>query len=292
MKKTRRSNREFFNDHALIVAFRSAKVALGRSHREFFNDRAFGDRLVLDRLKVKIDRLADVPPGFVQSIPFGNATRKRRYVRGVTAFIRWFVHDFEPHVRSRLDQAPVQLASMRLRSRSFNEAAVQIATQFPLRLTTPAILQLCEKLIERYLGLLQNVTERRAFHRHVGWNCDFDGPPRHIPLKSNVRSALANHREPEAAQRCHDSIVVFGRDFRHRGSPSGRRSQSSKQSTRDGRLQQWGHGAGPWNGCGTSATCSQRKRFNEARARGPWTIIEPEVILIETKPGVNLCFVC
>jgi hypothetical protein len=127
MDNTGRSNREFFNDHAFIVAFRSAKVALGRSYREFFNDRAFGDRFVLDRGKVKLDRLADMLPGFLQSIPFGNATRKRRHVRGVTAFIGWFVDHFESHAQSR-----------------FNGATGQIAMRLSLSSKAPGILQLCE----------------------------------------------------------------------------------------------------------------------------------------------------
>jgi hypothetical protein len=123
-----------------------------RSNREFLNDRAFGEGFVFDRLKVKVDCLTDMPPGFFQIIPFGNATRKRRDVRGITAFIGWFVHDFESHARSR-----------------FNGATGQIAVKFSLSSKPPAILQLCRKLIERDLGLFQNVTERRTFHRHVRW---------------------------------------------------------------------------------------------------------------------------
>jgi CRISPR-associated protein Cas2 len=123
-----------------------------RSNREFLDDHAFGERLVFDRLKVKVDCLTDMPPGFFQIIPFGNATRKRRDVRGITAFIGWFVHDFESHARSR-----------------FNGSTGQIAVKFSLSSKALAILQLCQKLIERDLGLLQSVTERRTFHRHVRW---------------------------------------------------------------------------------------------------------------------------
>jgi hypothetical protein len=126
-----------------------------RSNREFLDDHAFGDRAVFDRLKVKLDRLTDMPPGFFQSVPFGNATRKRRDVRGVTAFIGWFVHNFESHARSR-----------------FNGSTGQIAVKFSLSSRPPAILQLCQKLIERDLSLLQNVTERRTIHRHVRWNLE------------------------------------------------------------------------------------------------------------------------
>ena len=114
-----------------------------QSNREFFNDHAIGDRLVFDRLKVEFDRLPDIQPGFIQRIPFGNATWKRRHVRGVTAFIGWFIHDFQSHARSR-----------------FNGAAGEIAAGFSLRSEARAILQLCRELIERDLGLLQNVTDR------------------------------------------------------------------------------------------------------------------------------------
>jgi hypothetical protein len=169
MDKTRRSNREFLNDRAFIVAFRSAKVALAQSNREFFHNRAFGQNLVFDRLKVKVDRLADIQPGLFQSIPFGNATRKCRHVRGVTAFIGWFVHDFESHVRSRL----------------------------------------------------------------------------------------------KAAQRGQDSIVVFGRDFRHRGNPSSRRSQSSRQSPRIERLQ-WGRAPISAEYFGETKPLGSGRSFNEA----------------------------
>ena len=79
------------------------------SNRELFNDDAVGDRFVFDRLKVKVDCLTDMPPGFFQSIPFGDATRKRRYIRGVTAFIGWFVNDSESHARSLFNGAAAQL---------------------------------------------------------------------------------------------------------------------------------------------------------------------------------------
>jgi hypothetical protein len=47
--------------------------------------------------------------------------------RAVTAFIGWFVYDFESHARTR-----------------FNGATGQIAVRFSLSSKPPAILQLCE----------------------------------------------------------------------------------------------------------------------------------------------------
>jgi hypothetical protein len=109
------------NSYHLIRQVESVMDKSRGSNREFFNDRAVGDRFVFDRLKVKVDCLTDMPPGFFQSIPFGNATRKRRYIRGVTAFIGWFVHDSDSHARSRFNGAAAiltnQLLALRLRTR-------------------------------------------------------------------------------------------------------------------------------------------------------------------------------
>jgi hypothetical protein len=137
--------------------------------------------------------------------------------------------------------------------------------------TASYILQLCEEPIERDFGLLQNVTERRTFHRLVRRDRDSDGPPWQTPLKPNVRTALANHRETQPAQRCHDSVVVFGRDFRHHGDPSSRRSQSAKQSSRIGLLQQWGRGAvaAECHGGPAAARLQQKLQWGRETSRKP-----------------------
>jgi hypothetical protein len=250
-KKTIRRDIEFFRIQGVrLIEFAMDKTR--RLNREFFNDHAFGDRFVFNRLKVKVDCLTDMQPGFFQSIPFGNATRKRRYVRGVTAVIGWFVHDSDSHARSR-----------------FNGAAPRLALSFSFRSTISSILQLCEEPIERDFGLLQNVTERRTFHRQVRRDCDSDGPRWQTPLKPNVRTALANHRETQPTQRSHDSFVVFGRDFRHHGDPSSRRSQSAKQSSCIGLLQQWGRGtsAAEWIGLDRKTTRRQKLQWRPSDTR-------------------------